>query len=105
MELLFPLFFFGFIAYFVFTVFTKKGKGRLFGGRIVKTIDKEIKQKKGISNSTIRVHVIEKKEQKDNAIGIELNFHAYLAWSMTPINLSKNDARDLISMLVEAVSG
>ena len=64
MELLFPLFFFGFIAYFVFTVFTKKGKGRLFGGRIVKTIDKEIKQKKGISNSTIRVHVIEKKNRK-----------------------------------------
>ena len=54
-------------------------------------------------NSTIRVHVIEKKKQIENAVSIELNQHAYLAWSMMPINLSKDDAKTLISMLEEAV--
>ena len=103
MEVLFPLFFFGFIGYFLFVVFTKKGKGISFGGRIVKTLDKEIKQKQGISNTTIRVHVIKRKKEKNNAVSIELNQHAYLAWSMMPINLSKNEVVELISMLEEAV--
>ena len=54
-------------------------------------------------NSTLRVHVIEKKKEVENSVSIELNQHAYLAWSMMPINLSKDEARELISMLEEAV--
>ena len=103
MDILFPLFFIGFVGFFVYSVFTKKGRGRFFGGKILKTIDTEIKSRKGMMNSTIRVHVIEKKKQIENAVSIELNQHAYLAWSMMPINLSKDDAKTLISMLEEAV--
>jgi len=105
MELLIPLFVVAFVAYFIFSVFTKKGKGRFFGGKILRTLDQEVKQKNGISNCTIRVHVIGKKETKENTVGIELSQHAFLAWSMTPISLTKTEAGELISMLQEAVKG
>lgn len=105
MEFLVPLFFVAFVGYFIFSVFTKKGKGRLFGGKVLRTLDKEIKQKSGISNSTIRVHVIGKKETKEKSVGVEHNQHAFLAWSMTPISLTKTETRELISRLQEAVNG
>ena len=103
MEILFPLFFVGFVGFFLYSVFTKKGKGRFFGGKILKTLDREIKQNKGIQKSTTRVHVIDKKREIENSVSIELNQHAYLAWSMMPINLSKAEARTLVSMLQEAI--
>jgi len=105
MEVLVPLFFLCFIAYFVFSIFTKKGKGRLLGGKIVRTIDTEIKQSKGIARTTIRAHVIDRKKSVENSISIELNQHAFLAWSMMPINLSKEEAKTLVSMLQEAING
>ena len=73
------------------------------GGRIVQTIDTEIKQSKGISRSTIRAHIIHKKHEVENSISIELNHHAFFGWSIIPINLSKNEAKTLISMLQEAI--
>jgi len=98
MEFLFPILFFGLVGYFIFMIFTKKGRGMILGGKIVKTIDDEIKQREGIGSTTIRVHVIERKKQIDHSVAIELNQHAYLAWSMMPIKLSKDEARQLISM-------
>lgn len=105
MEIFVPLFFLAFVGYFLFSVFTKKGRGRFFGGKIRRTIETEIKQKNGISRSTIRAHVIDKKNEQEASVSIELNQHAFLAWSMMPINLSKTEAKTLISMLQEAVEG
>ena len=100
---MFSLLFFGFIALFLFIVFTKTGRGWMFGGKIVKTLDREIKQKDGIQSTTIRVHVVEKKKEPVNSVAIELTESAKLAWSMKPITLNKEEASQLISMLQEAV--
>ena len=105
MEILVPLFFAVFITYFVFSIFTKKGKGRLLGGRIIRTIDTEIKQSKGITRTTIRAHVINTKHEAENSISIELNQHAFLGWSMNAMSLTKSEAKILISMLQEAANG
>jgi len=75
----------------------------MFGGKILKTIDRQIKKRKGLLNTTLRVHVIGKKQEIEHSISIELNQHAYLAWNMMPISLSKSEAIELISMLEEAV--
>lgn len=105
MEIFVPLFFVVFIAYFVFSIFTKKGKGRLLGGTIVRTIGTEIKQSKGITRTTIRAHIIDMKHHAENSISIELNQHAFLGWSMNAMTLTKSEAKTLIEMLQEAADG
>jgi len=91
------------VGLFIFVVFTKRGKGVLFDGKVLKTLDREIKQTNGRKKSRIRVHLIEKNRDNTKAIGVELTEHAYLAWNMTPINLTMTDAKELISMLQEVV--
>ncbi len=75
----------------------------MFGGKIADTMDEEIKRRKGIATTTIRVHSIEKKDEVEKSIGIEVTQNAILGWSMNPINLSKSETLTLISMLQEAV--
>ncbi len=102
MDNLVVIFVVGFIAFFIYSVFSKSGKGRMFGGKIIESIDKSITSKKGMSKTKIKLHVIEKKKG-ENCVGIELSQSAVLAWSMTPITLTKSDAKLMIDMLNEAI--
>ena len=80
-------------AYFAYSVFTKRGKGRLFGGEIIKTFEPMIEKRNGLTTTKIKVYLIKphKRPQKID-IGIELSNSAMLAWSMTPITLTPAEA-------------
>ncbi len=107
MDDLFPYVFVAFVVafvlFFLFLVFTKKGRGLMLGGRIIRTVKGEIKQRAGIARTVIRVHVIGRKKEPEHRVSIELTQSAILAWSMTPIQLTKPEATKLIAMLSEAV--
>ncbi len=93
-----------FVGFFLFSIFTKKGKGMMFGGKILDMLSDTITQKDGLSKTTIRVHLIEKKKQREKFVGIELTDNAKLAWSMRPLTFSRAEAQQLVNMLNEAIS-
>ncbi len=100
------IFYVVFVAFFLFvmySIFSKKGKGKMMGGEIVETSANEIVQSSGILTTTIRTHVI-KSKTGGRHIGIEISENAKLGASMKPIKLSKQEAEKLIGMLSEAVS-
>lgn len=102
MDNLLLIFFFGFVAFFIYSAFTKSGRGRMFGGKILKTSDDSIVQESGINKTTIKVHLIEK-NHGEKCVGVEIIDNAKLAWSMRPITFSKAEAQQLVSMLNEAI--
>ena len=71
-------------------------------GMIVETIEDEIDQTRGILNSKLRVHKIQKKEELEPWITIEITQKTIGAFSIKPINLNRRDALRLISMLEQA---
>lgn len=103
MDNLFYLFIFGFIAFFIYSVFTKSGRGRMFGGKIVDTLNDTIIQTSGINKTTIKIHLIEK-QKGEKCVGVELTDNAKLAWSMRSLTFSKDEAQQLVFMLNEAIN-
>jgi hypothetical protein len=90
-----------FFAYVFYSIFSKKGKGRMLGGSIVDTSSDEITQKSGMLTTTIRAHVVESKSG-DKHVGIEISENAKLGASFKPIKLSKSEADTLVRMINEA---
>ncbi len=103
MEIFVFIGFFCIFIYLTYSIITKGFRGALFGGKILKTIDDEIKNRKGIIHSKIKVHVIDKTREMENSISIELRQHMYLSGGIMPINLSRTDTLKLISMLEAAL--
>ncbi len=93
----------GFMAFVFWSMFSKKGKGRMLGGSIIHTSSEEIIHTKGIAKSVIRAHVVESKNGSKH-IGIELSENAKLAASMKPIKLTKEEAQKLIRMITEVAN-
>ncbi|WP_221801519.1 hypothetical protein [Oceanobacter mangrovi] len=96
------LIFFGFMGFVLWSMFSKTGKGRILGGKIVHTANDEIIQAQGTNKTTIRAHVIETNSGSKH-VGIELSDNAKLAASMRPIKLTKQEAESLINMIKEVV--
>ncbi len=94
------LIFFGFMGFVLWSLFSKTGKGRMLGGKIVYTANDEIVQTQGINKTAIRAHLIETKSGSKH-VGIELSDNAKLAASMRPIKLSKQEADTLAAMIKE----
>ncbi|MCK9200718.1 MAG: hypothetical protein M0P59_04400 [Gallionella sp.] len=95
-----------FLAWFIFLMFTKKGKGLFFGGNIVETIGDKVGSKRGIVNANVKVHVIETNLPIPNKyqVGLELSQSSVASYQMMPVTLSINEAKVLINMLNEAVN-
>ena len=92
MDNFFYLFFFGFIAFFLYSVFTKHGRGRMFGGKIVGTLNESIVQTSGINKTIMKIHLIEKKSGEKH-VGVDLTDNAKLAWSMRPLTFTQSEAK------------
>jgi len=75
----------------------------MFGGKIVGTLGDSIIQQNGITKTTIKIHLIEKKHG-EKVVGVELTDNAKLAWAMRPITFTKSEAQQLVAMLNEAIS-
>ena len=96
------LFALAFVSYFVFSVFTKKGRGKMMGGTIVETISTEVVQKEGMQTTTISAHVIQPKRGIPH-VALEIHEKSKFGFSIRPIQLQREEARTLIRMLDEAV--
>ncbi|NIQ16599.1 MAG: hypothetical protein GTO02_20095, partial [Candidatus Dadabacteria bacterium] len=100
MDNLIYFIFIAFFGYFIYTIFTKSGKGKMFGGEIVKTLDRHIEKRDGIQTIKIKIHVIKPKDRPhERDIGIELTQSAKLSWNMIPIKLNSSEAKDLSLMI------
>lgn len=95
-----PFIFLAFMAYVIWSMFSKSGKGRMLGGKILESASNEIVQKNGMVTLTLRSHLIESSSGRRH-IGLELSQNAKLGASMVPIKLSKAEAEKLIGMLRE----
>jgi hypothetical protein len=91
------------IAYGAFTLFTKKGKAILFGGRIIRTIEGAVSSSRGMATTTLQVHVLDGNASGiQSRIGLEISSRAFLSASMMPVVLSREDALKLAAMLQQA---
>jgi hypothetical protein len=95
-----------FAAYFAYSVFTKRGKGRMFGGEIVRTLLPTISKRRGMVRTNIKVHLAKPADRpNERDVGIELSHSAVLAWNMTPITLTAQEASQLRELIDTALSG
>jgi hypothetical protein len=95
-----------FAAYFAYSVFTKRGKGRMFGGEIVRTLLPTISKRRGMVRTNIKVHLVKPAHRpNERDVGIELSHSAVLAWNMTPITLTAQEASQLRELIDTALSG
>jgi hypothetical protein len=102
----FWIFFVGIAAYIAYSVFTKRGKGRMFGGEILKTLLPTISKKRGMMTTKIKVHLIKPADRpNERDVGIEMSHSAILAWQMTPITLTSQEASQLKELIETALSG
>jgi F420-0:gamma-glutamyl ligase-like protein len=98
------LFLAAFVAFAVFGIVRHGGfKGALFGARISVTVGEVEMARSGLVRQRVRVHVLEGKESVERRVGLELTQSAVLAWSMTPVSLSLDEARRLSELLSEAI--
>jgi hypothetical protein len=101
----FWVFFVAIAAYIAYSLFTKRGKGRMFGGEIVETLLPTISKRRGMMRTNIKVHLIKPSDRpNERDIGIEVSHSAVLAWSMTPIILTAQEAAQLKELVDAALS-
>lgn len=100
----FWVFLVGIVAYIAYSVFTKRGKGRMFGGEIIKTLPPTISKRRGMVRTHIKVHLIKPSDRpNERDVGIELCHFAVLAWNMTPIILTAQEALQLNELIDAAL--
>ena len=101
----FWVFFVAFAAYIAYSLFTKRGKGRMFGGEIIETLQPTISKKRGMMRTNIKVHLVKPRDRpNERDVGIEMSHSAMLAWSMTPITLTAREAAQLKELIDAALS-
>jgi hypothetical protein len=101
----FWVFFVALAAYIAYSLFTKRGKGRMFGGEIIETLQPTISKRRAMMRTNIKVHLVKPKGRpNERDVGIELSHSAALAWSMTPIILTAQEAAQLRELIDAALS-
>ena len=96
------LLFFAALGWTIWSLFTKRGRGRMLGGQIIATATGEIVIKDDPVTSTLMVHAIEAKNGQRH-IGIEISDRSIISAHVTPIQLSKSEAESLVRMLNEMI--
>lgn len=96
------LIFIAFVATFLIFAISRKGKGMMFGGEIIHTIDGNPKGKRRIITTGVKVHVVQAAPSV-RFVGLEINQSGELSWQMIPISLPVSDARLLAQMINEAI--
>ena len=105
MEYLVWLFFLGFMGYVIFSAFSKRGRGKMLGGKIVWSGKYHLidEHKFSGSKSHVQVHAIETKPNEAPKVGIELRHKAYTAFSVQPISLTLEQASEISEELKQAI--
>lgn len=101
-ELLIP---FLMLGGFFWLLFTKRGKGWILGGEILHTISKQIITPYRIQTRKITIHkLLSFKSPPEKLVGIEITHPTLMGFSFFPISLTTTEARELITLLEEALN-
>jgi len=102
--LIFLALFLAAFGWIIFGIFTKRGREiSIYGGKVVRTVDDEIDQSKGMVRSKIKVHKVQKKNEIETAVVVERSSKMPLAFGIDTMNLSRAETLQLISMLQRAL--
>jgi hypothetical protein len=91
------------VIFFGYRVYRHGGfKGAMFGARIDHTVGEVGGEKQGPLKVVLRVHAL-RRDDSESLIGIELVAKSLAIYQMMPITLSLPQARQLVSLLQNAV--
>jgi hypothetical protein len=99
LELIFFVFVAIVLAWVIFVFFTKRGRGVLFGGRIMKTYD-GISAKRRIFSNRVKVHAVDGGAVR--FVGLEVSISSIGSYQMMPLSFPASEAKQLAQMLIEA---
>lgn len=95
-----------FMAFVFFMGFSKYGRGKMLGGRIIWSGKEHLLEESKFTGmkSFIQVHGIEgKKPNREDKVGIELRSKSYMHFSNQPVSITPDQARELIEELRSAI--
>lgn len=87
-------------AWVAFVFLTKRGRGIMFGGTIVKSWD-GISGKRKIVTSRVKVHAVDA-APKIRFVGLEISNSTFGSYQMVPITLPASEALELARLIEEA---
>ena len=95
----------GFLAFVIYMSFSKRGRGRMLGGKIKWSGQYHLidKQKFAGSESRLQVHAIEGKAGEEDKVGLELRHKSYMGFSVQPISLTVEQAKWVAQEIQEAI--
>lgn len=106
MEKYVVLAFIAFMAFIVWSVFSRKGRSRQFGGNFAWSSEPYVIDESSGGKQAVIVHRVQPFELTEpHKVGLELRFTSALAFSMTPLSLSAEQARRLAHDLEKAAEG
>lgn len=98
-EVIFFVFFFAVLGWMLFAFFTKRGKGIMFGGRIIKTYD-GVSAKRRLFSNKVKVHAVDGGSMR--FVALEISVSSFGGYQMIPVTFPASDARRLAETLIEA---
>ena len=94
---------FGLVVLWVaFSFLTKRGRGMMFGGKIVKSWD-GVAGKRKIVTSHVKVHAVDASSSV-RLVGLELSNATFGSYQMVPISLPAAEALALARLIEQAAS-
>jgi len=88
------------LAWLVYVFFTKRGRGRLYGGEILEEYEGISSRRKIVSNS-VKVYAV-KSPTNARRVGIDIRASTFGSYQMIPVSFTASEAKQLAEMLVEA---
>jgi len=98
-EVIFFVFFFAILGWVLFVFFTKRGKGIMFGGKIIKTYE-GVSAKRRIFSNKVKVHAVDGGAVR--FVGLEISASSFGSYQMIPVTFPYSEARQLAALLIEA---
>jgi len=88
------------LVWLVYVFFTKRGRGRLYGGEILKEFEGVSSKRKIVSNS-VKVYAV-RAANNSRRVGIDIRTSTFGSYQMIPVSFTASEAKQLAEMLIEA---
>jgi hypothetical protein len=98
-EEVFSIFFIAMLGLVVFLLFTRRGRGVMYSGRIIKTYG-GVSAKRRMSSNKIKVHVVDGGSVR--FVGLEISTSSIGSYEIIPVSFPASEARQLAELLIEA---
>jgi hypothetical protein len=94
------------VLHLLYQVISKGGfRGAIFGAPVIRTIGAMDLGRKGLLRTRVKVHCLEARENDSPSVGIEVVHSTVGSFSMSPVSLTREQARELSVLLSQAANG